>query len=979
VSPAAAGSRAAVRLAEAHKTLPPGAIDLACHAAVPVVVDPTFLNLLRINFFIDPPADLPWTVEAAVLTSPLFRELGGELFEIDEELRRALLVSLRTRYGGERVEQVALLLERYCDQPGVWGGQPHLARAQRLTVVGILDPDAAVGWLDDVRAADATDVELSSDWVVAMRGRLTAIPPADVSLDNEIAAAAERLRAGDPAARADLNALAMLPGSDVTAVRAALGSRPEGDEARRRWSWDYPNLPRVDFDPSFHRVDLTWGLWSDGRLNPLPLSGAVLLSDRDDNSAIELCIRLHNRGADVFVSVLEIDAVLRVKVIGSLQVPAGGKVDYAWSHTLDQPTEAQPHGSLSTDRTAPSPARVTVVFADTPIELNSLTGHVLTRDPAQLNDRLAGLAIEQAATIFPERTQPLSFAVMEIDYAVLPPPPVDIATESLAESGNPSLAFLEEAVADLRLLTVDNVPKLTGLAEALGVLAAAQAANGRDAEAVGTCEEAVRLCRVLAERNPDAHLPRLTMALGRLSLSLAKARRFEQALAAAQEAVQLSRESGDLVGLTSALDWWADLLAVTGRSSDAAGVRREAELVRRGLAAKAPQAGPAGSRQDPVETGQRVGSRTVNEERGGPDRKAGDAASDPSRDAVVFIPGLAGSDLVDAASGRMLWGTTVGGMLRMITRGTSSLLVTREERMGDTGRIVAPRLIGRAAVLPELFNLDPHGELVADLWACAANPEAVLEFPYDWRLSTTQNAKRLAAAARDHLALWRAHPAGSSDAKLTLVAHAFGGLVAMNYLSRHDGAAIVRRFVAIGTPFYGTVNAITSITQQNGAIPGVRGILPLYRSMPSIYDMLPSYRCVDTGTELRHLTLDDVAAIGGDRELAAEAFRRRLDPEAFLAAPRAERPEVTTVIGVDQPTPQTVRIDGGLVVKQNFINLNGKATDRTGDGVVYRDAATIPGAHSVYVSGRAGSLTRSPEVRAFIRSLLEATALGPPM
>ncbi|TCB90460.1 tetratricopeptide repeat protein, partial [Micromonospora zingiberis] len=247
----AAGSRAGVRLAETWETLPPGAIELACHAAVPVVVDPAFLNLLRINFFTDPPHGLPWTVEADLLASPLFRELGGELFEIDANLRSLLLVSLHNVYGWKRAEQVALLLERYSDQADAWSGQPYLAQAQRLTVLGVIDPDAALRWLDDAQTDANAQIELSSDWFVAMRGRLTSQPASTIQLGDKIAAAAARLRSGDPTARAELMTLGLVPGSDVKAVSAALRSVPGAGEALqllRRLRG-----PTVDLEPTFSR------------------------------------------------------------------------------------------------------------------------------------------------------------------------------------------------------------------------------------------------------------------------------------------------------------------------------------------------------------------------------------------------------------------------------------------------------------------------------------------------------------------------------------------------------------------------------------------------------------------------------------------------------------------------------------------------------------------------------------------------------
>ncbi|GAB3847458.1 FtsK/SpoIIIE domain-containing protein [Dactylosporangium cerinum] len=213
-------STAAARLAQARATLPPGALELACHAAVPVAVDPTLLHLLRINFFVDPPHDLPWTVEAALLTSPLFRDLGGGLYEIDDDLRRHLLISLRTAYPPDRTVQVALLLERYCDRPDVWSAHPFLAQAQQLTAIGIIDPPAASRWLSDAAADSGVQVGLSKDWFVAMRGRLDRQPDPSRSLTDEIQDEIDRLPS-DAAVRR-LAELGLLPGADVDLIRAEL-------------------------------------------------------------------------------------------------------------------------------------------------------------------------------------------------------------------------------------------------------------------------------------------------------------------------------------------------------------------------------------------------------------------------------------------------------------------------------------------------------------------------------------------------------------------------------------------------------------------------------------------------------------------------------------------------------------------------------------------------------------------------------------
>ena len=147
------------------------------------------------------------------------------------------------------------------------------------------------------------------------------------------------------------------------------------------------------------------------------------------------------------------------------------------------------------------------------------------------------------------------------------------------------------------------------------------------------------------------------------------------------------------------------------------------------------------------------------------------------RDAVLVLPGIMGSELVETATGRVLWG---GSDLRRYGSAwasggsLSALHVTDEERAGVTGRIHATRLLRFPAFAPVLRGFEPYTKLLAGIRRLSVHPDAVREFAYDWRLSTEHAAARLAETADDHLRAWRAHPHGSRDARLTLVAHSDG-------------------------------------------------------------------------------------------------------------------------------------------------------------------------------------------------------------
>jgi hypothetical protein len=80
--------------------------------------------------------------------------------------------------------------------------------------------------------------------------------------------------------------------------------------------------------------------------------------------------------------------------------------------------------------------------------------------------------------------------------------------------------------------------------------------------------------------------------------------------------------------------------------------------------------------------------------------------------------------------------------------------------------------------------------------------------------------------------------------------------------------------------------------------------------LPGIYDLLPSYRCLDEGGTFRRITPADVQAAGGDAELAAESLTLH---ETF-ARPDAAR--LRTVVGVEQPAVQSLQLTAGVVLPQ---------------------------------------------------------------
>lgn len=365
-----------------------------------------------------------------------------------------------------------------------------------------------------------------------------------------------------------------------------------------------------------------------------------------------------------------------------------------------------------------------------------------------------------------------------------------------------------------------------------------------------------------------------------------------------------------------------------------------------------------------------------------------------------------GSTLYEAATGRRLWG---GGSdprwLLTAWRHRAGLLplhLTVREREERYGRVRAGELLKAPAWAPVLQGIEPYGKLSEAVRQVVAAPEAVLEFAYDWRLPVEHNGRLLAMAAREALELWRAAPEHDAlrrlrpdrrPAQLVFVAHSMGGLVTRAALAhRPDLAPDTRMVVTLGTPFDGTVKAARILNGHRAPSPGPcsavnRMMRDLAAAMPGVYDLLPAYRCLDTGEDAVHLTDSDVAALGGDRELADRSrdSRRRL-----TALPL---PGHRVVIGVAQPTDQTMRLTGGVVRTQRWgfhshrdgtLIRDGHGRperfDHTGDGTVHRGSASldsdVPESH---VAAQHMALPCNPTVLGRLQAMItgEDTRHGP--
>jgi tetratricopeptide (TPR) repeat protein len=115
----------------------------ACHAALPSLLTPELVNLIRINFL---EKSVEWIAESDLLLSSLCLPIDQGIFEIEPQIRQVLLVVLQANpeYGTERLEEIAYLLHCYNESPLANKIPIYIKRAYQWISSAYLDPDAAV-------------------------------------------------------------------------------------------------------------------------------------------------------------------------------------------------------------------------------------------------------------------------------------------------------------------------------------------------------------------------------------------------------------------------------------------------------------------------------------------------------------------------------------------------------------------------------------------------------------------------------------------------------------------------------------------------------------------------------------------------------------------------------------------------------------------------------------------------------------------
>lgn len=337
---------------------------------------------------------------------------------------------------------------------------------------------------------------------------------------------------------------------------------------------------------------------------------------------------------------------------------------------------------------------------------------------------------------------------------------------------------------------------------------------------------------------------------------------------------------------------------------------------------------------------------------------------------LVFLPGIMGSELVSDI-GEPLWSLHPGPLWRALRSSERLLGGPLEDLEFHDSRVKAARPL--MVPVPGLTRLmgNYHG-LIRELGAAfGLTEDNYLEFAYDWRRPIAYTSVLLAEAIAPKLCdLRKFLPA----AKVIILAHSMGGLVARHYLENGDAEGDCHRIITLGTPFRGAPKALDYL--QNGfkldKVP-LRILHETMRSIPSVYELLPMYRVVVDQRDPVPVAARYVKDVTGSLSLDSAAVLRAHD--LLQALNKSSRPEVTQpFLGFGPDTPQqAVMHPGGLSVTNGRDLLPAEYRRSGGDGTVPLISAT-PVSHRGMLSQRAnqshnGFVTVPRSIRQVIEAL----------
>lgn len=261
--------------------------------------------------------------------------------------------------------------------------------------------------------------------------------------------------------------------------------------------------------------------------------------------------------------------------------------------------------------------------------------------------------------------------------------------------------------------------------------------------------------------------------------------------------------------------------------------------------------------------------------------------------------------------------------------------------------------------------------------------------PYDWRLSNTVNQSLLKGAIKDALAK------NPDKTKVNIIAHSMGGLLVSDYIAQNPNAPIDHLF-NIAVPHLGAPKAFKTLMYGDDmgfdfSIGPIK--IPVLNSertkiisqnMPSVYELLPSKKYVDTiGSYITDLSqgsagLDSTAV---QKMMIAEGRNEKMFSFADKLHQKTDnlKPSNISVYNFAGCGAEKT-IAGYLITKEQSLSIAGlqivpeyRLSYTDGDGVVpVKSASASEGAVNLYAKGGShGTMPSLPSIQNAIVNVLD--------
>jgi pimeloyl-ACP methyl ester carboxylesterase len=352
-------------------------------------------------------------------------------------------------------------------------------------------------------------------------------------------------------------------------------------------------------------------------------------------------------------------------------------------------------------------------------------------------------------------------------------------------------------------------------------------------------------------------------------------------------------------------------------------------------------------------------------------------------DVIVCIPGITGSVL--RKDGKDIWnisGSAIFDALKSLGGSFQELKLEDDPvDADDVDGVQATSVIRDVHLIPGIWQIDGYTKLVNHIQAnfAAKLNENLFEFAYDWRRDNRVASRQLATKARRWLDTWRTK-SGNPDARLILIGHSMGGLVARHFLECREGWRDTRQLITIATPYGGALGSVGTLV--NGKKIKFFDLTDVARSLTALYQLLPVYPCYDDGSgklqrvaEATIPNLDQAkakAALDFHLEIRA-AVEQHLKDQEYLD----NRYDIRPIVGIKQPTAQSAILDG---TKVKLLQRHG-TEDLQGDGTVPRPSATPVEFknhdNEIYGAERHASLQNGDDVLFQLDGILTAPSFDP--